>query len=139
MIRGFTWKDIERIMDIEAESFPKSAFGQFDFYYIWKELPNAFLVYEDAEILGYILFDEYNGHIISLAVATAHRRRGIGGALVRKVLETCKQALVEVRESNYAAQAFYRSLGFVKRGIIPGYYGDEDALVMAVVLPAEEI
>lgn len=135
----FSWRDIDRIMDIESESFPKSSFGQIDFYYLWKELPNSFLVYEEGDIYGYIIFDSLNGHIISIAVDQLHRRRGIGGALVKKVLEICRQALVEVRESNHVAQSFYRSLSFVRMGTIPEYYGDEDAWVMAVVMPALDV
>jgi ribosomal protein S18 acetylase RimI-like enzyme len=39
-------------------------------------------------------------------------------------------AIVEVRVSNEMARAFYRHLGFVTQGIIPMYYGDEDAVLM---------
>ena len=39
---------------------------------------------------------------------------------------------LEVRESNSAAKALYRSLGFVQEGIRRGFYEDprEDAVIM---------
>ena len=36
-----------------------------------------------------------------------------------------------MRKSNKTAQVFYKNIGFVDIGIIPNYYGDEDAHVMA--------
>ncbi|HLV89786.1 MAG TPA: ribosomal-protein-alanine N-acetyltransferase RimI, partial [Acidimicrobiia bacterium] len=37
---------------------------------------------------------------------------------------------LEVRTRNEAARALYASLGMVPVGIRPGYYGDDDALIM---------
>ena len=93
------------------------------------------MVYEDKEkegniIAGYIIFYP-EGHIVSIAVHPAYRRRGIGTGLVAEVLKrTAGYARVEVRESNERAKKFYKHLGFSLQTIIPGYYSDEDALVM---------
>ncbi|VUT26144.1 MAG: putative N-acetyltransferase [Candidatus Methanolliviera sp. GoM_oil] len=129
MIRKFTHRDMRRILEIESNSFPKSAYDRFTFFYFSRLY--QFLVYKDEKIIAYIIFDERNGHIASIAVDPLHRRRGIGTRLVEEVLKTCGRAWAEVRVSNKTAQAFYEVLGFIKIAVIPNYYREEDAHVMA--------
>ena len=75
-------------------------------------------------------------HLNLLAVAPAHRRRGIARGLVVWLEETALTAgafLVglELRAGNEAARAFYRALGYRELGQIPGYYqGVESAIRM---------
>ncbi|VUT26950.1 MAG: putative N-acetyltransferase [Candidatus Methanolliviera sp. GoM_oil] len=128
MIRKFTHRDMRRILEIESNSFPKSTYDRFAFFYLSRLY--HFLVYKDEKILAYIIFDERNGHIASIAVDPLHRRKGIGRKLVEEVLKNCGRAWVEVRVSNKIAQAFYEALGFIDIGVVPNYYGDEDAHVM---------
>jgi ribosomal-protein-alanine N-acetyltransferase len=55
-------------------------------------------------------------------------------ALVDAALgESARHLTLEVRVSNDAALGLYRKLGFASVGLRPGYYRDEDALVMWVV------
>jgi ribosomal-protein-alanine N-acetyltransferase len=78
--------------------------------------------------------------IITIAVARAHRRRGLGRLLMEAVLRDLHairaEALVlEVDEKNAAAVALYRKLGFREVGKRAGYYPSADgtasnALVM---------
>ncbi|MFA9446150.1 ribosomal protein S18-alanine N-acetyltransferase [Egicoccus sp. AB-alg6-2] len=83
---------------------------------------------------GLLALDE--GHVLDVAVATDHRRRGVGARLVDELirrLHTRGAAAVtlEVRRSNEAALSLYRQLGFVVEGVRPRYYPDgEDALLM---------
>ena len=81
--------------------------------------------------------------ILTLAVAPAARRRGIGAALVRAAAGLAAQGgadnlFLEVAQDNPAAQALYRSLGFAEAGRRAGYYaraeGRIDALVMRLDL-----
>ena len=135
MIRRFNWSDLEDILGIEKEAFPKSPYSRFTFLYYSAACSNTFLVYEDErknsnKITGYIIFYP-EGHIVSIAVHPAYRRSGIGTELVGGILKRTKgKASVEVRESNEIAKEFYKHLGFFLQAIIPKYYGDEDALVM---------
>lgn len=116
MIRSFTHHDIERILEIEAQSFPKSAYNRITFIYFSKLYPDSFLVYEkDEKVCGYIIFDRKNGHIFSIAVDPEYRRMGMGQALVRWVSRKCDRMWVEVRLSNEVAKAFYKKLGFDDR------------------------
>lgn len=135
MIRKFKRSDLEEILRIEEKAFPKSPYDGFTFLHYASAYPDNFMVYVDKgkganKIVGYIIFHP-EGHIVSIAVHPAYRRRGIGTELVAVVLKVTKgKASVEVRTSNEVAKAFYNHLGFSLRTIIPEYYGDEDALVL---------
>jgi len=80
-------------------------------------------------------------HLLDLAVDEASRRRGVGRELVARVLGEARESgarlvLLEVRRSNAAAIALYRSAGFTENGVRRGYYSDngEDALEMSLEL-----
>ena len=67
------------------------------------------------------------GEILTVAVARAHRRAGLGRALMDAVLrelhaERAESLFLEVDEANLAALALYRRLGFEQVGLRPGYY-----------------
>ena len=94
---------------------------------------------ESREVLAFCSFwrvvDEL--HINNLAVAPAHRRRGIGAALLRAVLTEgarlgARRATLEVRRSNDAARYLYERLGFAPAGVRRAYYTNpiEDAVVL---------
>jgi ribosomal-protein-alanine N-acetyltransferase len=77
----------------------------------------------------------------TIAVAPESQRQGLGQLLFRASAAELKAAgvdelLLEVRASNRPALAFYRTLGFVKTGLRPGYYVDpiEDAIQMRLLL-----
>ena len=79
--------------------------------------------------------------IMNLAVAPEQRRKGYGYALLKAGLQcaregACKSVLLEVRRSNAAAITLYEREGFVRVGVRPRYYSDnqEDALVMRCML-----
>lgn len=138
MIRPFTFSDLDRILQIELQSFPKSPYDWATFinlHYLYSE---TFLVYVDpthdrqkGQILGYIVFTK-EGHIISIAVHPQQRRRGIGRELLQRAMNTpyLKKVWAEVRRSNQGAQAFYLRMGFRITGEVPNYYGNEDALII---------
>ena len=90
-------------------------------------------------IIGYlcfwIVFEEVR--LMNLAVIESMRHKGIAKALVAQALDAGAsqggmRALLEVRASNHAAQALYRSLGFRAATTRPAYYTNplEDAVLM---------
>jgi ribosomal-protein-alanine N-acetyltransferase len=98
---------------------------------------------QTGEILGYAgvevsaLWGEMD--VINIAVAPAHRRRGIGRLLLEHIVALCRRRGVpllwlRVRASNRGAQRFYRRMGFRARGRFQGYYVDPDepAIIMAM-------
>jgi len=98
---------------------------------------------EAAPIAGYIVARETAGelHINNFAVRSGFRRRGIGTALLERVLQEARNrkanaAFLEVRSTNLAAQALYERSGFQAIARRANYYSDpiEDAVVMTLNL-----
>ena len=136
MIRPVSFSDLNSILQIESQSFPKSPYDWTTFLHLHMLHPDTFLVYCNAdpvgeEILGYIIFSQ-DGHVISIAVHPHHRRKGIGARLLRRAMDTpsLEKVWAEVRISNLGAQAFYSKLEFQIAGLVPNYYGNEDALIV---------
>jgi len=103
---------------------------------------------DSGEIRGYAILmpaaDE--AELLNIGVAAAQQRKGLGRAMLGEMLETAcgmnmKRVFLEVRPSNIAAIALYRSAGFSEIGMRRDYYrnvgGCEDALVMACELTGE--
>lgn len=67
-----------------------------------------------------------------IAVAPSHRRTGVASALLEAVLALPgERVLLEVREDNDGARAFYAARGFVELARRPRYYRDgSTAIVM---------
>ncbi len=95
------------------------------------------------ELLGYICawFVASEVHLMNLATHPKARGRGIAKDLIQEVVEQARisralRVILEVRESNLAAQSLYSSKGFRKVGRRPRYYTDtgEDALLMELEL-----
>jgi ribosomal-protein-alanine N-acetyltransferase len=98
---------------------------------------------ESTPIIGYIVARETAGelHINNFAVRAEYRRRGIGAALLERVLHEARgrkanAAFLEVRSANRAAQALYEKSGFRAIARRTNYYSEpsEDAVVMTLVL-----
>jgi [ribosomal protein S18]-alanine N-acetyltransferase len=91
------------------------------------------------EIVGFSAFYRVDAEaeLWNIAVAPAHRRRGIGRALLHEAFRRLSDAgahrvFLEVRESNLPAAELYRSLGFEPLARRKDYYQNpkEDALVL---------
>lgn len=108
----------------------------------------TFLVAEDrahgGSVAGYAVLvtaaDE--AEVLNLAVPEDARRRGVGSALLRRMLDDARTGgtrtvYLEVRESNTAARGLYESYGFTVVGRRRRYYQRpvEDALILQRVEP----
>ena len=133
--------DLKAIMPIEAASFHRP----------WnRETLTGLLGRPDADVLvatlegtvvGYVVLIARAGdtELANLAVDPAHRRRGIGSALLRGCLEILggrggRWIFLAVRATNEAAAALYEASGFREAGRHAGYYDDppEDAVIFAL-------
>ena len=134
-----TAADIHRVYELEVMCFS----SPWDIEDYLGELLNPSSYYQVArlggEIVGFAgmwaIGDE--AHIVTIAVDTAYRRRGIGRRLVAALLTECRargghRVTLEVRITNTPAQELYRSFGFQTIARRRDYYPDngEDALVM---------
>jgi len=94
----------------------------------------------DGTLAGYLVAWVGLGeaHLGNLAVVPEVRRRGVARALLEDLIGRVRamgavRLTLEVRVSNFPAQALYRAYGFRLAGLRRGYYRDtgEDALLMA--------
>ena len=76
--------------------------------------------------------------IARIATDQAQRRMGVGSALIQYLIEKARRTmgsriLLDVRESNLPARAFYETQGFLEDGIRRNYYDTprEDAVLMS--------
>jgi [ribosomal protein S18]-alanine N-acetyltransferase len=74
----------------------------------------------------------------SIAVAAQFQRQGVATGLFASLqvslrARACSEILLEVRQSNHAAQALYRAIGFAQAARRPAYYSHpvEDAILMS--------
>ncbi|HMA95223.1 MAG TPA: GNAT family N-acetyltransferase [Polyangiaceae bacterium] len=93
----------------------------------------------DGFLLAWIAADEL--HIIAIGTRPTQRRRGLGRQLVLTLIEFARSnhsrlLILEVRRSNMAAIALYRSFGFSVSRLRRGYYANptEDGIEMQLVL-----
>jgi ribosomal-protein-alanine N-acetyltransferase len=146
LIRRMTAEDLPAVMDLEKASFKTP----WSLELLRRELDHdwsTILLVEDPrpdgsrELLGLAIFwivhDEL--HVLNVATAPKHRRRGVGRVVMEEALalarsRACSLATLEVRRSNEPAIQLYKSLGFRPVGIRPNYYVDEgeDAIVMVL-------
>lgn len=137
-IRPMEPEDVEAAARLEAEIFtrPWSSQGFLDAITGGNTI---FLVAVSGELLGYCgmycAADE--GEITNVAVGPLARRRGIGGALLDRLLLEGRKAgicnvILEVRVSNEEAIRLYQKKGFTVAGVRRNFYEcpAEDGYVM---------
>ena len=76
---------------------------------------------------GWLVIDEL--HITSIAVDPIHQRKGIGKSLMSNIIKRSSSHHItlihlEVKNTNEAAKAFYKTLGFKFIGNRPNFYKD---------------
>jgi len=147
-VREFKSDDIRHVVQINKETLPENYPDQF-FLGLHYHAPKAFLIAEvEGEIVGYIMcriergissfgrLPVKKGHIVSVAVLTHHRNKGIGKALIKSGLDAMieygsSEFFLEVRKGNEEAVSVYEKLDFSVRRVLRGYYRDgEDAYLM---------
>lgn len=144
IIRRMTLEDIPQVVAIDQVSFslpwPERSFR---FEVTDNPASRAWVAEIDGRVAGmiiaWLLVDE--AHIATIATHPDHRRQSIASRLLIHTLQSLKDegadhSVLEVRESNTAAQEMYRKFGFVESGRRQRYYRDneEDAIVMSMNL-----
>ncbi len=141
-IRRMTLDDLAQVVAIDKVSFslpwPERSFR---FEITENPASRAWVAEEDGKIVGaivaWLLVDE--AHIATIATHPDFRRQGIASKLLIRTLQSMMNegaltSVLEVRESNSAAQEMYRKFGFEESGRRPRYYRDnnEDAILMTL-------
>jgi [ribosomal protein S18]-alanine N-acetyltransferase len=139
-LRRLGQADLDTIEAIERASYPTPWSRSMFAAELRKPSALALGAYlETGELVGYAFVSRYVDawHLMNVAVAPAHRRKGIATVLLERLFEVTsgdprRGYTLEVRVSNNDAIRLYERLGFRSRGIRRGYYTDnrEDALIM---------
>lgn len=147
-VRGMTANDLDDVMHIELVEYPH---------------PWTRKIFADCLQVGYRCFvgevdDEFAGysvmstganeaHILNVCVSSEFQGRGLGCLLIERMLEVATELSVEtvfleVRPSNHRAMNLYEQFGFNEIALRKDYYPDEngreDALILALELPAAD-
>jgi ribosomal-protein-alanine N-acetyltransferase len=140
-LRRLELRDLAAIERIERASYPTPWSRSMFASELAKPTSLSLGAFErkSGELLGYLVISRYVDawHVMNVAVAPAHRRRGIARLLLDRLFEQTAEDgrrgyTLEVRVSNTGAIKLYEALGFRSRGVRRGYYTDnrEDALIM---------
>jgi ribosomal-protein-alanine N-acetyltransferase len=147
-IRKLTSSDLDAVMEIQRASFKNPWSRELFNREMSHEWSTILLAEQPLEaggvaLVGFMIFWLVHDELHILNVATAHeaRRQGVARTLLEAALASgrqnrCALATLEVRRSNEAALALYRSFNFRPVGIRPNYYVEEheDAVVMVLDL-----
>lgn len=144
-LRSFQTGDLAALHQLDHACFPRGiAYSKAELQYFLTHPNCSCWIAEQPEskLAGFVIIERARrngrpaGHIVTLDVDPAERRRGLGTLLMQTAEEQLKQEgagvmSLEVAENNAAARQFYHGLGFVTRGRIAKYYGGRvDAEVM---------
>ena len=143
IFRNGTKEDIKQIAELEASIFSdawtengvRESFEQAQSFITVAEVDGGFAGY----CIIYYVMEE--AEIARIAISEDVRRCGIGKGLLNYTCECCKERqierlLLDVRESNEGAIAFYKKYGCQTDGIRKNFYDipKEDAVLMSRIL-----
>ncbi len=127
----FRLKHLREVLAIERASFAHDAYPARLFCDFYRRGFLFFVARLENRTIGYIVssVERTAAEIISIAVAPAHRRCGVGSALMLHTLQALEDRGVSavrltVRAQEAGAIRFYESFGFEPAGRIPRYYED---------------
>ena len=139
-IRKMRKEDIESVAALENEIFTDAwSEKALDETYVQKQTLKL-VAYEDKKLIGYVIlyYVLEEGEIARIAVADEYRQKGVGTRMLIELNSLCEdngitKLLLEVRESNESAIAFYQERGFIRNGIRKNFYTNppEDAILMS--------
>jgi ribosomal-protein-alanine N-acetyltransferase len=138
-IRWMIRRDMPEVLQTEQESFEFS-WTEEDFLRCLRQRNCIGMVAEQGEkVVGFMIYELHKQklHILNFAVHPTFRRFHIGAQMVGKLISKLSshrrtRITLEVRETNLAAQLFFRTQGFRAVRVLRSYYEDsgEDAFLM---------
>jgi ribosomal-protein-alanine acetyltransferase len=139
-------KDLDLLYEIETECFRREAFTKKQIAQLLMDYNSiSLLARYDGKAAGFIIgrisIDEeaLAGHILTLDVLPAQRRRGIGRKLLQELEsifaeKNVRESYLEARADNVAALRLYERMGYDKIGKLKNYYGNAHGVYLKKVL-----
>jgi len=150
-VRECNFEDLELVKEINENELPED----YPFFFYKSILDNfneaflvAYLKDKPEKLVGYIMWRVERtpskhslrlinkGHLVSIAVSSDSRRKGVASALLSKSMPAIlkhqlKEYVLEVRVTNYGAIKLYEKFNYKTEGIKKKYYKDgENAYFM---------
>jgi ribosomal-protein-alanine N-acetyltransferase len=132
-------RDMPEVLDIESQSFEFPWLDE-DFIRCLRQRNCIGMVAEHEDrVVGFMIYELHKTriHVLNFAVAPDYRRRDVGCQMVAKLMaklssQRRSRIALEVRETNLAAQLFFRENGFRAVSVLRSFYQDtpEDAYLM---------
>lgn len=138
-IRWMIRRDMPEVLATETMSF-EFPWSEEDFIRCLRQRNCIGMVAEYEErVVGFMIYELHKNrlHILNFAVHRDFRRRCVGEQMVGKLISKLShqrrnRIMLEVRETNLAAQLFFRKVGFRAVSVLRDFYDDtvEDAYLM---------
>jgi len=140
IIRPYEARDFGALYKLDQACFPPGiSYSKWSLQY-FLNLPSAdcLLAEEKKKVVGFILGEKNPplAHIITLDVATEHRRTGLGSKLLEELeqhfrFHEVKSVLLETAVDNQSGIAFWEHHGYRTEAVLKRYYwGKVDAFEM---------
>lgn len=138
-VRWMIRRDMAEVLEIEKTVF-EFPWSDEDFIRCLRQRTCIGMVAEhDDLVVGFMVYElrpTYT-HVLNFAVAKGWQRKGVGRQMIARLiagLTATRRSFIrlEVRESNLAAQLFFRAQGFRAISVLEKFYDDtpEDAYLM---------
>lgn len=130
-IRWLITRDMPNVLAIEESSFDDPWTSDI-FKRCLRQRNCIGMVAEVVDTLaGFMVYELHKNrlHILDLAVHESYRRRGVGTAMLGKLVgnlshERRNRIMLEVRETNLEAQLFFKDSGFKALSVLNDFYDD---------------
>jgi ribosomal-protein-alanine N-acetyltransferase len=145
-IEDATTKDLDQLYEIENKCFRRDAFSKRQIAQLLMDHNSiGLLARYDGKAVGFIIGrisveeEALTGHIITLDVLPAQRRKGIGRRLLQELEsifagKNIKESYLEARIDNVTALRLYERMGYCRIGKLKNYYGDAHGIYLKKVL-----
>ncbi len=147
-IRWMIRRDMGEVLDIENVSF-EFPWSEDDFIRCLRQRNCIGMVAEHEErVAGFMIYELHRNrlHVLNFAVSSEFQKRGVGRRMIEKLIgklssQRRNRIMLEVRETNLAAQLFFRRLGFRAVAVLRDFYDDttEDAYLMQYCHRPEQV
>jgi ribosomal-protein-alanine N-acetyltransferase len=145
-IRWMIRRDMPEVLAIEQAGF-EFPWCEEEFLRVLRQRNCIGMVAEYGErVIGFMIYELHKNklNVLDFATHSEFRRQGVAGQMVAKLIGKLSshrrtRIVLSVRETNLAAQLFFRGQGFRALEVVRGHFEDtgEDAFVMQYLLDDE--
>ena len=138
-VRWMIRRDMPEVLAIENSCF-EFPWSEDDFLRCLRQRNCIGMVADlDDQVAGFMIYELHKTrlHLLNFAVSARHRRHKVGSRMLGKLIAKLStqrrtRIVLEVRETNLAAQLFFRQQGFRAVSLLRDFYEDttEDAYLM---------